>query len=292
MFNLKDQISSYLTYLLCRGLSSSWIKSCKRILGEMSKCTHKEMAEPLLFEKYIRKSIREGTPQGYSRRLTVVRSFAKFLISEGILGEDPTLRFLHPKLPRRLPKALPYYSIKKFLRVAVSNVRDGALFELLYGTGVRASELCSLNIGDVDIEQRLIKVFGKGSKERIVIFNANCKKKLNRYLRARGSYSLIDPLFLSDSGKRMTKETLWSLTKKYSKRAGIYGRLTPHVLRHSFATHLLDNDAGIEIIQELLGHSSISTTQIYLSISKNRIKEVYMRCHPRANLEQEGGDRR
>ncbi|MCF6093466.1 site-specific tyrosine recombinase XerD [Microaerobacter geothermalis] len=225
-----------------------------------------------------------------SRNLVSIRSFYQFLTKERILEKDPSLHLESPKIDKKLPKVLSVQEVELLLHAPslddTLGLRDKAMLELLYATGIRVSELVSLNLGDVNLGMGFIKCFGKGSKERIIPLGKVSIRMMAYYLeRSRPHLKKkveVDALFLNHHGKRLTRQGFWKIIKKYAKSTGIKKEITPHTLRHSFATHLLENGADLRAVQEMLGHADISTTQIYTHITKTRLKEVYARSHPRA----------
>jgi integrase/recombinase XerD len=229
--------------------------------------------------------------QGYAetslaRALVAVKVFFRFLFRENYLPKDLG-RFLDtPKLWQTLPAVLSYDEIEKLLaapdEATPLGIRDKAILELLYATGCRVSELCGLTMYDVDDEQ--IKVFGKGSKERIVPIGKKAIEAIDRYLntvRAKWGREGERKLFLSRKGKPITRNEVWQRVKLYAKKAGIQKSISPHTMRHSFATHLLDNGADLRIIQEMLGHAHISSTDRYTHLSSSHIQEAFRAAHPR-----------
>lgn len=225
-----------------------------------------------------------------SRACAAIKSFYQFLFRERLIDEDPTLNLDTPKLEHRLPKVLSVEEVKKLLSQANTSdpwgMRDRAMLELLYATGLRVSELISLTLDDVNLEMGFLRCFGKGSKERIVPIGSIAVNYLNTYINVDRKKILKDKdvrvLFVNRQGQGLTRQGFWKIIKKYAKRAGIQKPITPHTLRHSFATHLLENGADLRAVQEMLGHADISTTQIYTHITRSKIKEVYDKTHPRA----------
>ena len=223
------------------------------------------------------------------RKLACLKSFFRYLVREGELEADPASDIKLPKKAKRLPKAL---SIAETIRLISAPrekghipLRDSALLELLYATGMRASEAIGLNISDINFEVSFVKCFGKGSKERIVPINKATLNALKAYLeKGRPDFPKKDKdaLFVDKNGGRLTRQGLWLVTKKYVKQTGVKGKTSPHTLRHSFATHLLEKGADLRSVQEMLGHADISTTQIYTSVSRERLKRMYKKAHPRA----------
>lgn len=225
-----------------------------------------------------------------ARRLAALKAFYQYLVQERVLARDPTADLETPKLQKRLPLVLTVKEVETLLGqprpVTASGRRDKAMLELLYATGIRVSELVSLNVSDVDLTTGFLRCLGKGNKERIVPVGSIAVRAVASYLeRARGDF-LRDPdepaLFLNQQGKRLTRQGFWKIIKRYARQAGINKPITPHMLRHSFATHLLENGADLRSVQELLGHADISSTQIYTHLTRHHLKDVYARTHPRA----------
>ncbi len=225
-----------------------------------------------------------------ARRLAALKAFYQYLVRERLMSEDPTSNLESPKLERRLPRVLSVGEVERVLRQPdphyPAGLRDRAMLELLYATGIRVSELVSLNLGDVNLEQGYLRCIGKGQKERLVPIGSFAMESLRQYLsQARGRLVRDvreQSLFVNHHGRRLTRQGFWKIVKRYSQEAEIDRSITPHTLRHSFATHLLENGADLRSVQEMLGHADISTTQIYTHLTRARLKEVYTRSHPRA----------
>ena len=225
-----------------------------------------------------------------ARRLAALRAFYQYLVREQHVDKDPTASLESPKLEKRLPKVLTVKEVEQLLRqpdqASAPGLRDRAMLELLYATGSRVSELISLNLGDVSLDSGYMRCAGKGAKERVVPVGSIAVKCLRDYLsQARGrlvSAPEERALFVNHHGRRLTRQGFWKIVKKYARDAKIGKESTPHTLRHSFATHLLENGADLRSVQEMLGHADISTTQIYTHVTKGRLKDVYARAHPRA----------
>lgn len=225
-----------------------------------------------------------------SRNLASLRSFYHFLLRESAIPVDPTSHVDTPKIEKRLPKVLSVTEVEKLLGgpdgVTAPGSRDKAMLELLYATGIRVSELVSLKVADVNLSTGFLRCMGKGSKERIIPIGSLAQQTLLHYLRfgrpqfVRASDS--SALFLNHHGEPMSRQGFWKILKKYSRNAGIISEITPHTLRHSFATHLLERGADLRAVQEMLGHADISTTQIYTHVTRSRLKDVYASAHPRA----------
>lgn len=224
-----------------------------------------------------------------SRNLASLRSFYQYLYRTKVVSEDPTVNLESPKIERKLPKVLTSEQVELLLEqpkcVDLKGYRDKAMLELVYATGIRVTELISLNINDVNIENGYIKCAGK-TKERIIPIGTLAVNALKEYIDRSRNILLKDEndqaLFVNVNGHRLTRQGFWKIIKQYKTQANIDIDITPHTLRHSFAVHLLENGAELRAIQEMLGHSDISSTQVYAQIGQNRIKDVYMKSHPRA----------
>ncbi len=247
---------------------------------------------------YVRVLREEGrAPASVARALVAVRSLYRFLADEGLLGADPAADVEVPRVPRGLPKPLTEAEVTALLAAVVGDDavarRDRAMLEVLYGTGVRISELVGLSLSGVDRESRFLKVFGKGAKERMVPLGRYADDALGAYLSSGGRDTLTperwarrddaDAVFLNRRGGRLSRQGAWQIVRRHGDRAGLGDRLSPHVLRHSCATHMLDRGADIRYVQELLGHASLTTTQVYTLVSTERLRQVYEAAHPRAN---------
>jgi len=237
-------------------------------------------------------------PASVARALVAVRAVHRFLVDEGGATDDPTDRVGAPRVPQGLPKALSEDEVERLLAAVVGDDavarRDRAILELLYGGGLRISELCGLSLPDLDLEAGVLRAFGKGSKERVVPVGRLAREALEAWL-GRGGRAAMAPdrwarrgdaeaVFLNQRGGRLSRQGAWAIVRRYGDRAGLAERLTPHVLRHSCATHMLDHGADIRVVQELLGHASIATTQVYTRVSSERLREVYDQAHPRARI--------
>ncbi|MGG2107942.1 site-specific tyrosine recombinase XerD [Lysinibacillus pakistanensis] len=231
------------------------------------------------------------TSRTIARHISSIRSFHQFLLREKRAETDPTVHLEMPTIEQKLPNILSIEEIEALLmapnRSKPQGVRDVAMLELLYGSGMRISELIALDLSDIHLTMGFVRVFGKGGKERIIPLGKSALSALNHYLNSargqlQGKYPKTDAFFINQRGKRLTRQGCWKLMKEHALKAGIQHELTPHTLRHSFATHLVENGADLRAVQEMLGHADISTTQIYTHISKTRLSEVYKQFHPRA----------
>lgn len=234
-------------------------------------------------------------PSSIARGLVAVRSFHRFLVAEGVAVADPSDQVGAPRVPQGIPKALAEDEVERLL-AAVEGAdplarRDRAILELLYGTGIRISELVGLDLDALDLENSTARVLGKGSKERVVPIGRAALGALDDYLRNSRlglrptrprRTSDADAVFLNARGGRISRQGCWKIVHAAGERAGLGERLSPHVLRHSCATHMLDHGADIRVVQELLGHASVSTTQVYTKVSPDRLRSVYEASHPRA----------
>lgn len=223
-------------------------------------------------------------PRTLSRKLSAIRSFFKFLEREGHITNNPASTILSPKLDKTLPKFLSEEEINQFIEAPDNKKRfgkrDRAILEVLYSAGVRVSELVGLNVDQVDLISSIAKVEGKGKKERLVPLGKQAVGAIKNYLDDRKGNA--SPLFLNKNGTRLSDRAVRNIVNKYIKVACINNQISPHVLRHSFATHLLNRGADLRSVQELLGHVNLSTTQIYTHVSTDRLKKVYDQAHPHA----------
>lgn len=230
-----------------------------------------------------------------ARQMAAVRTFHRFMVSESLRADDPTADFEGVRVPAGIPKPLSEEEVESLLASVVGDdpvaLRDRALLELLYATGARISELCGLSIGDVDLEAGMVRLYGKGSKERLVPVGSMAREAVHRWLTdGRADLSPVrwarrgdaDAVFLNSRGGRLGRQAAYAIVVRHGQRAGVTGHLSPHVLRHSCATHMLDHGADLRIVQEMLGHASISTTQVYTRVSQERLFDQYRAAHPRA----------
>ena len=223
-----------------------------------------------------------------ARYLSSIRSFYNFLISEGEIDNDPLIKVESPKLARNLPEYLTLEEIEILFKTpdesTIFGLRDKTILELMYSCGLRISEVVGLNVNSIDFENEIILVYGKGSKERIVPYGGRAKRLLESYIQNSRPYLLkrgVTPaLFLNYRGERLSRKGIWKMIKSYARKSGIQKNIKPHTLRHSFATHLIQNGADLRFVQELLGHTDISTTQIYTHLDRGTLIDVHRRYHP------------
>ncbi|MHB1420412.1 MAG: site-specific tyrosine recombinase XerD [Bacillota bacterium] len=250
-----------------------------------------ELASKGLVVAYLVEMQKQGrSPSTISRHLAALKSFYRFMLREGFLEKNPTGSLESPRIGRRLPTVLTIEEVDRLLNQPrgsrSTDMRDKGMLELLYATGLRVSELVSLDIEHLNLAMGFVRCLGKGSKERIIPLGNTAARCVQAYLE-RGRTKLIkEPreraIFVNQHGKRLTRQGVWKILKSYSEKARIDKEITPHTLRHSFATHLLENGADLRSVQEMLGHADISTTQIYTHLTRGYLREVYDRAHPRA----------
>lgn len=298
--SLHTWLQEYLRYLeVERGASVYTLRNYGREIGEFVAFLEEHGISswadvtPRLLEEWLGELARSGmAPASVSRRLYEVRAFFRFLTRRGYLEETRIGLVNGPKLGRRLPRYLSVDEVFALLRAANGDtpyaLRDRAILELLYATGIRLGELVALNVEDVNLSRRELWVReGKGGEERIALFGRTAAMALRTYLE-HGRPQLVSPkqsspaLFLNRYGGRLSRVSITKIVRDYAKLAGIRKKVTPHMLRHSFATHLMEGGADIRVVQELLGHKSPQTTQIYTHVSQQHLKEIYDRYHPRA----------
>ena len=249
-----------------------------------------------LLRRYIASLLEEGYEKSsIARKLSALRSFYSYLTQVNIITKNPLLTISSPKLTKRLPMFLSNDEVNKLITAPDSStplgMRDKAMLELLYASGLRVSEIAGLDIINVNLEEREVRVLGKGSKERITLMGKPAANAIDCYLH-EGRPKLIgkrstDALFLNRYGSRLSKRSIEQTLSRYATAAGLTKRVFPHMIRHSFATHLLDGGADLRVVQELLGHASLSTTQIYTHVTQTQARKVYLASHPRAK-KQEG----
>ncbi len=295
---MNDQIENYLHYLRVeRGLAENTLKSYHQDLSAASAFFKKRTTAVGEIDQFLILDYLESMQQSGKSRNTVIRTisslrkFFQYLTQFGVIDEDPMLKVDSPKKAQSLPDVLSVKEVDRLLSMPnVSTplgLRDRAMLETLYATGLRVSELVHLKLPDLHLEMGLIQTIGKGDRERIIPIGDVAKDWLNRYLKTTRLALLkkrpnTSSVFLNAHGRQLTRQAVWQMLKKYVNAAGIKHHVTPHTLRHSFATHLLENGADLRVVQELLGHADISTTQIYTHISHKHLTEVYNKFHPRA----------
>lgn len=298
MSNLTEQVEDYLRYSqIERGLSANTITSYRQDLTAFINFLKKENlktwpTKALDIDAFLaqQRDLNKAT-SSISRLISSLRKFYQWLVRQNNQKINPMLEIDSPKKRRSLPVALTVDEINHLLEQPNTNkklgLRDRALLETLYATGIRVSELINLKFNDLHEELKLIKVFGKGSKERLIPISEVALSWIDSYKeKVRDPLILkvgknCDFIFLNSRGTALTRQAVWQIIKKYCNMAGIQKNVTPHTLRHTFATHLLENGADLRVVQEILGHSDISTTQIYTNLSQKHILQVYAKTHPR-----------
>ncbi|WP_344234486.1 site-specific tyrosine recombinase XerD [Kribbella hippodromi] len=301
-------VGAYLDHLTVeRGLAANTLASYRRdlrrytgFLREVGIDELGPITEAVISDFLMR--LREGdadhpplTASSAGRTVVAVRGFHKFCVREGLTAVDPAAAVKPPTPPQRLPKALSVDEVTRILAAAagaesepaVLATRDAALLEFLYGTGARISEAVGLDVDDIDLDAGAVLLRGKGSKERVVPVGSYAREALSAY-QVRGRPDLVSrgrgtaALFLNARGGRLSRQSAWTVLRRAAGRAGIAKEISPHTLRHSYATHLLDGGADVRVVQELLGHASVTTTQVYTLVTVDKLREVYATSHPRA----------
>ncbi|OLN23289.1 site-specific tyrosine recombinase XerD [Domibacillus antri] len=296
---MKEHMDDFLHFLIVeKGLADNTISAYRRDLRHYINYLEKveQVTLPEIKRVHILHFLEQLKEQGKSaktiaRQISTIRSFHHFLIQDRVTDHDPTNHVETPKSGRTLPKVLSMEETEALLaspeETTPLGMRDKAMMELMYASGLRVSELTSLNKEDVHLTMGFVRCTGKGEKERIIPAGRHALEAIERYLQ-NGRPQLVsqkhrdDALFLNHYGKRLTRQGFWKIIKALAKKATIEKEITPHTLRHSFATHLLENGADLRAVQEMLGHADISTTQIYTHVTKTRLKDVYSQFHPRA----------
>jgi integrase/recombinase XerD len=294
---MQEALDDFIHYLqIERGLSENTLQSYARDLRTYSKYLQAnevqewEYVTRAKLTAYLRWLHDNGKSAAtIARTLSSIRLFHQFLLREYGLKEDPSIHIDTPKKERKLPKILSSDEVDKLLSCPgtdILTIRNRAMLETLYATGLRVSELLALELDDLHLEMGFVRCFGKGSKERIVPLGDIAKARLEDYLNRSRKVLLksksSDILFVNHHGNSLSRQGFWKVLKQIGRDAGIQKEITPHTLRHSFATHLLENGADLRAVQEMLGHADISTTQIYTHVTKTRLKDIYKSHHPRA----------
>jgi len=301
---VKEEINSFLNYLTVeKGFSDNTLDAYRNDLSQLATFAGEEAAKEGFTSSWG--NFNRQTMLGYmlnlkernyaattiARKVAASRSFFSFLKSEGIIKTDPTENMSSPSAGKSLPKPISISQVRQLLeQPAKSNTleakRDKTMLELLYASGMRISELVGLNLGDVNTEEGFVRCFGKGHKERIVPIYEQAARSVKEYIeqtRPRLAHKRDEvALFLNPRGDRLTRQGFWQKLKEYAKSAGLGAKVSPHTLRHSFATHMLSGGADLRAVQELLGHANISTTQVYTHLTSEHVRRTYERSHPRA----------
>lgn len=283
-------IEEFIDYLRFeKKYSENTISSYKRDLNKTNTYIKKDFAKlnKKDIQNYIQKISKSENASSVSRSISTLKSFYKFLELNKYTSLNPLTTITNPKTVKKLPKILSEEEIEKLLDINLKtdfDYRNKAMLELMYSSGLRVSELINLNVNDIDLSNASVRIFGKGSKERIIPLNDYAIDALNNYIlthrRSLFKHGESNYLFLNNHGNKMTRQGFFKILEKIAKEKGIKSELSPHTLRHSFATHLLKHGADLRSIQELLGHSDISTTQIYTNITSERLQKNYEEFHP------------
>lgn len=297
---MQAQVDEFLDYLAAeKGYSDNTLAAYRNDLGQF---THylvnqtdaarwDEISKSQIVDYILHMKELEYASSTVARKVAAVKSFFHYLRDEGVIDNDPTLSLESPKVKKHLPKAISEEDVERLLAEPTRSdspkaLRDSALLEVLYATGMRVTELVSLNVEDVDLEAGTVYCLGKGDRERVVPIYDQASLILGRYLNEGRPYLLRDAsetaLFLNHRGERLTRQGLWLIIKHYVDAIGIESEVTPHTLRHSFATHMLHGGAKLRDVQKLLGHANISTTQVYTQVTRDHLREAYNEAHPRA----------
>ncbi|OIK09486.1 site-specific tyrosine recombinase XerD [Bacillus sp. MUM 116] len=297
---MEDQLKNFIHFLLVeKGLSNNTLvsyerdlKSYIRFLQNVERISSFNLVQRAHIVQFLSFLKEQGkSSKTIARHIASIRALHQFLLRDKVADQDPSVLIEAPKFERSLPKVLSLEEVELLLDSPKENnhfgMRDKAMLELLYATGIRVSELIDLDIDHVHLTMGFVRCSGKGNKERIIPLGSKAAEAIRRYLE-NGRRQFVtkkhqdEALFLNHQGRRLTRQGFWKILKKLTREAGIEKDLTPHTLRHSFATHLLENGADLRAVQEMLGHADISTTQIYTQMSKTRLKDVYSKYFPRA----------
>jgi integrase/recombinase XerD len=291
------EIDQFLDAILLEdGLSANTLAAYNRDLQALQLWMKKQLDRPLLtlqaadMLEYLGARQAGSKPSSSNRRLTVIRRFFRFALREGMVLSDPTLNVRSAKQAPRFPKSLTEAQVEALIAAPATEttlgLRDKAMLEMLYATGLRVSELVALRLNQMSLTDGLVRVVGKGNKERLVPLGEEALHWLQTYLReARPELSAglaLDMVFLTARKAAMTRQMFWVLIKRYARKAEIHAPISPHTLRHAFATHLLNHGADLRVVQLLLGHADISTTQIYTHVARERLKALHAQHHPRS----------
>ena len=301
---MKEYIERFLTYLSVeKGFSENTLVAYRNDLSQLATFIEEEAAKQGLTPSWaafkrqgmlsyqLNLKERNYAATTLARKVAAAKSFFKFLVAEGYLKDNPTENVASPNVGRLLPKPISISQVRRLLEQPAKlstpeAKRDKAMLELLYASGMRVSELMSLNLADVDIEGGFVRCFGKGHKERIIPIYRQAAVAVEEYIKeARPHIARRNEqkaLFLNRRGERLTRQGFWQILKGYAKSAGLAEEITPHTLRHSFATHMLSGGADLRSVQELLGHANISTTQVYTHLTTEHVRRTYEKSHPRA----------
>ena len=297
--NYEDMLDSFHTYLLViRGLSKNTVESYQRDLVKFTKYLKSKFLLDItkVNSNHISDFLTHLNKTGLNiksinRNIVSIKQFYKYLLMQDLISNDPTENIITPKMKQSLPDVLSLEDIEKLIsiptkKLTYEGIRDSAMLEVLYAAGLRVSELIEIKRKNINLEQGFLIVLGKGSKERLVPLGEQSIEKIISYIENSRQFLIKDKvsdyLFITRRGSNFTRQGFWKLLKNYASQAGILKNISPHTIRHSFATHLLERGADLRTIQLLLGHSDISTTQIYTHVEKERLKDIHKKFHPRS----------
>jgi len=265
------------------GLSKNTISSYRADLRQLKEFIHRDFLEASEIDLFAFLASKKGRASSAARRVSTLKRFYQYCVRERRIGADPTLKLEPPKRVPRFPKSLSEADVEALLGApdasSALGLRDRAMLETLYATGLRVSELVALRTFEVNLDSGVVRVMGKGAKERLVPLGEEAVDWISRYMKERKDAS--DALFLTSRGRGMTRQAFWHLIRRYGARVLPGKKLSPHVLRHAFATHLINHGADLRVVQLLLGHADISTTQIYTHVARERLKQLHAKHHPR-----------
>jgi len=301
---VKEDIENFLNYLAVeKGFSENTVVAYRNDLYQLASFVEEEatkgdfipswagFSRQLMLSYLLNLKERNYAATTVARKVAAAKSFFSFMVAEGNMKDNPTQNVGSPKVGRSLPKPISISQVRLLLEQpaklsSLEAKRDRAMLELLYATGMRVSELVSLNLGDVDTENGFVRCFGKGHKERLIPIYEQVALAVEEYIKETRSQLVHSPdekaLFLNLRGDRLTRQGFWQILKGYAKSANLGAEITPHTLRHSFATHMLSGGADLRSVQELLGHANISTTQVYTYLTTEHVRRTYEKSHPRA----------
>lgn len=297
---MQTQVDEFLDYLASeKGYSANTLAAYRNDLAQFAQhlieqghvTSWNQVGKTQIVDYILRMKELEYASSTVARKVAAIKSYFHYLHDEGVVDQDPTLTLESPKVKKHLPKAISVEDVERLLAEPTKSdspksLRDSALLEVLYATGMRVTELVSLDMKDVDLESGTVYCIGKGDRERVVPIYDHAGQILSRYLVDGRPHLVREPaepaLFLNHRGERLTRQGLWLIIKHYVDAIGIESEVTPHTLRHSFATHMLHGGAKLRDVQKLLGHANISTTQVYTQVTRDHLREAYNVAHPRA----------
>jgi integrase/recombinase XerC len=288
---VEEPIRRFLEYLQRRNLSPNTVRAYGKDLEQFSSLSRAEEPRQVTvtgIRAYLAEQMAGGlSKRSLARKLSTLRAFFKYLLDSGEIQSSPAAALRTPRFRRKLPAFLDREQAKQIVEAPATageelSARDAAILELMYSSGMRVSELVSLDVDRIDLASGVVRIVGKGSKERLALVGSYARGAIERYNRNRHAKQGEKALFVNRFGGRITARSVRRVVRKYAMRLGLSGKVTPHTLRHSFATHMLDAGCDLRTLQEMLGHSSLSTTQVYTHVTTRRMQEVYQNAHPRA----------